>query len=83
MSLCKIKIFYLFIHLKVISSEMDLAESRFIREIIILKSEARRFKEKSSSLPACESPLMLRVPPCFSIGYLEPLPTAHTLDWRL
>jgi hypothetical protein len=31
MSLCKIKIFYLFIHLKVLFSEIDLAESRFIR----------------------------------------------------
>ncbi len=34
--------------------------------------------KKSVSLPAYESPLKLRVPPCFSIGYMEPLPTAHT-----
>jgi hypothetical protein len=36
-----------------------------------LKSEARRFSENSVRLPSCESPLKLRVPPCFLIGYLE------------
>jgi hypothetical protein len=40
-------------------SELDLAEIRFIRQVS-LKSEARRFLEKSACTPYCESPLKLR-----------------------
>ncbi len=40
--------------LKVLSSEMDLAESMFIRKVFI-KREARRFLEKSARPPSCES----------------------------
>ncbi len=56
--------------LKVLSSEMDLAESKsFDRSS--LTSEARRFSEKSVRPPSCESPLKFRVPNCLLIDDLE------------
>ncbi len=51
---------------KVLSSEMDLAESISSFDRSSLMSEARRFSEQSVRPPSCESPLKFRGPHVFS-----------------
>ncbi len=57
-------------YLKVLFSEMDLAESRFTRYAII-KGWGGEVSEKAARSPSCESPLKFRAPPCFLVGCLE------------
>jgi hypothetical protein len=53
-----VKVVLVLLILKVLSSEMDLAESRIIARSS-LKSESRRFPEKSVRPPSCECPLKI------------------------
>ncbi len=42
--------------LNVLSNEMDLAESRFIRQVVVKELDVEEKAEKSVSPPSCESP---------------------------
>jgi hypothetical protein len=57
--------------LKVLSTEMDLAESISSFDRSSLMSEVLRFSEKSVSPLSCESPLKFRASQIFLIGNLE------------
>jgi hypothetical protein len=63
--------------LKLLSSEMDLAEIRFIRKTL-LKREARRFLEKSARPPSCESPFKLKRHLIQLLAISKQIAMAHT-----